>query len=176
MIIIARRNQKEVLTKSQHLHMHPLHLCILVVFVNIISTLDANGNEKISTFELREILLCLDMRRNLRPSRKLREMDCNGDTWHIDLEEFTDVINDTSNKLGVDENEEGHLRDVFFTFDIDRINGPISPKELQLAGSHQLALDVINGVSMKERRRMIKAVDKNGDDFNLWILKIFDPR
>ena len=129
-------------------------------FKQVFKIIDTNGDGKISTFELSEVLLCLGYEKSAafkEAEGMVRDMDCNGDGL-IDLDEFMDVI-DTSRKPMVEE-EEDNLMDAFLIFDIDK-NGLISPKELQ-----QVLVNLgYDKCSLEECRRMIKGVDKDGDGF-----------
>lgn len=129
-------------------------------FKQVFKIIDTNGDGKISTFELSEVLLCLGYEKSAafkEAEGMVRDMDCNGDGL-IDLDEFMDVI-DTSRKPMVEE-EEDYLMDAFLIFDIDK-NGLISPKELQ-----QVLVNLgYDKCSLEECRRMIKGVDKDGDGF-----------
>jgi Ca2+-binding EF-hand superfamily protein len=129
-------------------------------FKEVFKVIDANGDGKISTFELSELLLCLGYQKSTafkEAQGMVSAMDYDGDGL-IDLDEFIDAMN-TSRKFGV-EKEEDHLMDAFVIFDADR-NGLISPRELQRVLTN-LGCD---GCSLEECRRMIKAVDKDGDGF-----------
>ncbi|GMY09381.1 calcium-binding protein CML24-like [Fagus crenata] len=129
-------------------------------FKQVFKIIDTNGDGKISSFELSEVLLCLGYEKSTaykEAEGMVRDMDCDGDGL-IDLDEFMDVM-DTNRKLGVEE-EEDYLMDAFLIFDIDK-NGLISPKELQ-----QVLVNLGYGkCSLEECRRMIKGVDKDGDGF-----------
>lgn len=129
-------------------------------FKEVFKVIDANGDGKISTFELSELLLCLGYEKSTafkEAQGMVSAMDYDGDGL-IQLDEFIDTMN-ASRKFGV-EKEEDHLMDAFVIFDVDR-NGLISPRELQRV----LISLGCNGCSLKECRRMIKAVDKDGDGF-----------
>lgn len=130
-------------------------------FKQVFKVIDANGDGRISTLELGEVLLCLGHEKSTaleEAERMVGEMDCNGDGL-IDLDEFMDVMN-TGGKAGVDAIEEDHVLDAFLIYDIDK-NGLISPKELQ-----QVLVSLgCDKCSLEECRRMIKAVDRDGDGF-----------
>lgn len=133
-------------------------------FKEVFKVIDANGDGKISTFELSELLLCLGYEKStaLKEAQGMMSaMDYDGDGV-VELDEFIDVMNSSSGgrKLGVEKEEDDHLMDAFIIFDVDR-NGLISPRELQRV----LISLGCDGCSLEDCSRMIKAVDKDGDGF-----------
>ncbi|RZC73189.1 hypothetical protein C5167_048670 [Papaver somniferum] len=124
----------------------------------VFKLIDTNGDGKISSLELGEVLLCLGHEKSTVTKEAevmLKEVDCNGDGF-IDLDEFMNVVaGDSSSKSkGADED----LKDAFLVFDADK-NGFISPKELKQVlrslGYYKCTLS--------ECSAMIKGVDKDGD-------------
>ncbi|KAI3881043.1 hypothetical protein MKW92_010238 [Papaver armeniacum] len=124
----------------------------------VFKLIDTNGDGKISSLELGEVLLCLGHEKSTVTKEAevmLKEVDCNGDGF-IDLDEFMNVVaGDSSSKSkGADED----LKDAFLVFDSDK-NGFISPKELKQVlrslGYYKCTLS--------ECSAMIKGVDKDGD-------------
>ncbi|KAI3877140.1 hypothetical protein MKX03_023850 [Papaver bracteatum] len=124
----------------------------------VFKLIDTNGDGKISSLELGEVLLCLGHEKSTVTKEAeviLKEVDCNGDGF-IDLDEFMNVVaGDSSSKSkGADED----LKDAFLVFDADK-NGFISPKELKQVlrslGYYKCTLG--------ECSAMIKGVDKDGD-------------
>lgn len=126
----------------------------------VFKVIDANGDGKISSCELSEVLLCLGHEKSKatrEAERIVRVMDCDGDGF-IDLNEFIDAVNDDGKFSS--ESKEDYLMDAFLIFDTDK-NGLISARELQKV----LSSLGDNKCSLKECRRMIKGVDKDGDGF-----------
>ncbi|KAI3939839.1 hypothetical protein MKW98_029615 [Papaver atlanticum] len=123
----------------------------------VFKLIDTNGDGKISSLELGEVLLCLGHEKSTVTKEAevmLKEVDCNGDGF-IDLDEFMNVVaGDSSKSKGADED----LKDAFLVFDSDK-NGFISPKELKQVlrslGYYKCTLS--------ECSAMIKGVDKDGD-------------
>lgn len=127
----------------------------------VFKIIDKNGDGKISTLELSEVLRSLGHEKSSATTEAedmVREMDCDGDGF-VDLDEFMNV-------MGADESEqavsfldrEGDLVEAFQIFDADK-NGFISAKELRRV---LISLGCQN-CSLRECRRMIKWVDKDGD-------------
>ncbi|XP_006339442.1 probable calcium-binding protein CML10 [Solanum tuberosum] len=127
----------------------------------VFKLIDTNGDGKISPLELTEILLSVGHHQELKAAEELaevmvKEMDCDGDGF-VDVNEFLNV-------MGVEKDEakdiDEIIRQVFLVFDVDN-NGLISAKELRRV---LISLGCGNS-SVKECRRMIKGVDKDGDGF-----------
>ncbi|XP_057498515.1 probable calcium-binding protein CML23 [Actinidia eriantha] len=115
---------------------------------------DSNRDGKISPSEICEVLLTFGHDKSAATKEAegmLREMDFNGDGF-VDLDEFVKVVDIA--------HEESDLMDVFLVFDSDK-NGFISDKEL-LQVLVSLGSDKC---SLRECRRMIRGVDKDGDGF-----------
>lgn len=128
--------------------------------------IDANGDGKISPLELAEILLSLGHHQELKAAEELaevmvKEMDCDGDGF-VDLDEFLSVMGVEKDQVFGDsvKDIDELIREVFQVFDADK-NGLISAKELRRV---LISLGCVN-CSVKECRRMIKGVDKDGDGF-----------
>ncbi|KAG9156916.1 hypothetical protein Leryth_015509 [Lithospermum erythrorhizon] len=128
--------------------------------------IDSNGDGKISELELSQVLLSLGHEKSVAEKEAegmLREMDCDGDGF-VDLDEFMKVMEID----GVENQDEAvfccckedELMEAFLVFDADK-NGVISPKELQ---SVLVSLGC-GKCSLRQCRRMIKSVDKDGDGF-----------
>lgn len=123
--------------------------------------LDTNGDGKISSFELSEVLLWLGQEKSTAVEEAegmVREVDCNGDGF-IDLDEFMRVMN-TDFTVGSSSTCDDGLMDAFLIFDSDK-NGVISAEELQRV---LISLGCVK-CSLQECKRMIKGVDKDGDGF-----------
>ncbi|KHN40137.1 Putative calcium-binding protein CML25 [Glycine soja] len=100
----------------------------------------------------------------------VRVLDFNGDGF-VDLDELMIVMNGMEEEEEEEEGEEekfgsgmehggGYLMDAFLIFDTDK-NGLISAKELQ-----RVLINLgCDNCSLRECKRMIKGVDKNGDGF-----------
>ncbi|KAK6285526.1 PREDICTED: calmodulin [Theobroma cacao] len=129
-------------------------------FRQVFKVIDANGDGKISSLELREVLLCLGHEKSTAfkaAEGMIREMDFNGDGF-IDLDEFMHAVN-TEGAI-CSNSEEDYLMDAFHIFDTDK-NGLISAKEL----SKVLISLGFRKCSLQECKRMIRGVDKDGDGF-----------
>ncbi|EEF50402.1 calmodulin, putative [Ricinus communis] len=130
-------------------------------FKQVFKLIDANGDGKISSCELSELLLCLGFDKSKATSEAegmVREMDCNGDGF-VDMDEFIYTLNDDGKLRGVGgDNKKDYLMDAFLIFDADK-NGLISAEELKKVLTN-LGCD---NCSLKKCRRMIKGVDKDGD-------------
>ncbi|XP_021292515.1 probable calcium-binding protein CML25 [Herrania umbratica] len=123
----------------------------------VFKLIDTNGDGKISSLELSELLLSLGQKKSAAKKEAdamVRELDRNGDGY-IDFEEFMDAVGVNTVQFSDKEDE---LMDAFAKFDSEK-NGFISAKELQniLAG---LGYDKC---SLIECFLMIKGVDKDGD-------------
>lgn len=124
-------------------------------FRQIFKLMDANGDGKISSLELSEVLLCFgydESKATEEAEGMLKQMDYNGDGF-VDLDEFMDAVHGSDSK-------EEYLMDAFLIFDTDK-NGLISATEL----SGVLVNLGCDKCSVEECRRMIKGVDKDGDGF-----------
>ncbi|GAV75677.1 EF_hand_5 domain-containing protein [Cephalotus follicularis] len=124
-------------------------------FKQVFNVIDANGDGKITSIELSEVLLCLgyDKSKAIEEAQGMvMEMDCNGDGV-IDLNEFMDAVS-TDGKF-----DDYDLMDAFLIFDADK-NGLISAKELQRILNR---LGCGKYCSLKECKSMIKGFDKDGD-------------
>jgi Ca2+-binding EF-hand superfamily protein len=89
----------------------------------------------------------------------IRELDFNGDGF-VDIDEFMFVMKEDNYGKGKEHDHDEYLMDAFLVFDSDK-NGLISPKELR---SVLINLGCDN-CSLRDCKRMIKGVDKNGDGF-----------
>ncbi|XWS49829.1 hypothetical protein CRYUN_Cryun12cG0036600 [Craigia yunnanensis] len=123
----------------------------------VFKLIDTNRDGKISSLELREVLLSLGQKRSAAKKEAdgmVRELDRNGDGY-IDFEEFMDALGVNTVQFSDKEDE---LMDAFAIFDSDK-NGFISAKEVQniLAGLGY------EKCSLSECFLMIKGVDKDGD-------------
>lgn len=115
---------------------------------------DGNGDGKISPAELRRALVNLGHDKSTvgkEAERMVREMDSDGDGF-IDLDEFMKVMDSVE--------KEDNLVDAFSVFDCDK-NGLISPQELKRV----LVRLGSSNCSLRECKKMIKGVDKDGDGF-----------
>ncbi|MCL7042309.1 hypothetical protein MKW94_007345 [Papaver nudicaule] len=122
----------------------------------VFKLIDTNGDGKISSLELGEVLLCLGHEKSTVTKEAevmLKEVDCNGDGF-IDLDEFMSVVAGSGKSKGADED----LKDAFLVFDSDK-NGFISAKELK----HVLRSLGYSKCTLRECSLMIKGVDKDGD-------------
>ncbi|XP_059311143.1 probable calcium-binding protein CML23 [Lycium ferocissimum] len=131
----------------------------------VFNFIDANGDGKISPLELSEILSSLGHHQELKTAEELaevmvKEMDCDGDGF-VDLDEFLNVMGvEKDQTFGDSVKNIDELKEAFLVFDSDK-NGLISAKELRRV---LISLGCVN-CSLKECRRMIKGVDKDGDGF-----------
>ncbi|XP_027161473.1 calmodulin-beta-like [Coffea eugenioides] len=128
---------------------------------HVFKIIDKNGDGKISPLELSEVLLSLGHEKSLATTEAegmVREMDCDGDGF-VDLDEFMNVMGaDESERVASFLDREDDLAEAFQIFDADK-NGFISAKELQRV---LISLGCQN-CSLRECRRMIKGVDRDGD-------------
>ncbi|ESW06892.1 hypothetical protein PHAVU_010G085100 [Phaseolus vulgaris] len=145
-----------------------LHMELSTQFHQVFKLIDSNGDGKISTTELSEVLACLGYSKCTAAKEAegmVRVLDFNGDGF-VDLDEFMVVMNGMEKEEEKEEEEEeedkidGYLMDAFLVFDTDK-NGLISAKELQRV-LFNLGCE---NCSLRECKRMIKGVDKNGDGF-----------
>ncbi|RYR72040.1 hypothetical protein Ahy_A02g006234 isoform A [Arachis hypogaea] len=132
-------------------------------FQQVFKLIDSNGDGKISTTELSETLLCLGYNKCMakkEAERMVRALDFNGDGF-VDFDEFMVVMREGIATTEEEEEEEDeYLMDAFHVFDSDK-NGLISAKELRRV----LVNLGCDRCSIRECKRMIKSVDKNGDGF-----------
>ncbi|RYR71022.1 hypothetical protein Ahy_A02g005326 isoform A [Arachis hypogaea] len=137
-------------------------------FQQVFKLIDSNGDGKISTTELSETLLCLGYNKCMakkEAERMVRALDFNGDGF-VDFDEFMVVMREgiaTTEEGGKNNNnidQDEYLMDAFHVFDSDK-NGLISAKELRRV----LVNLGCDRCSIRECKRMIKSVDKNGDGF-----------
>ncbi|XWS45950.1 hypothetical protein CRYUN_Cryun14cG0023300 [Craigia yunnanensis] len=129
-------------------------------FRQVFKVIDANGDGKISSLELSEVLLSLGHEKSTASKAAegmIREMDFNGDGF-IDLDEFMHAVN--MDGAISSHSEEDYLRDAFLIFDTDK-NGLISAKELRKV----LISLGFSKCSLQECKRMIKGVDEDEDGF-----------
>ncbi|XP_009414956.3 probable calcium-binding protein CML10 [Musa acuminata AAA Group] len=118
----------------------------------VFNKFDSNGDGKISSAELADVLESLG---GQRPSeeelgRMMREADADGDGF-ISLAEFVEL--NTSPPAAVEED----LRLAFAVFDLDR-SGAISADEIA-----RVLRGIGEGASVAQCRRMIDGVDLDGD-------------
>ncbi|XVF73386.1 hypothetical protein PTKIN_Ptkin12aG0197700 [Pterospermum kingtungense] len=131
-------------------------------FRQVFKVMDANGDGKISSLELSEVLLCLGHEKSTASKAAegiIREMDFNGDGF-IDLDEFMHAVHTDDDGAICRSDGEDYLMDAFLIFDADK-NGLISAKEL-----HKVLISLgFTKCSLRECKRMIRGVDKDGDGF-----------
>lgn len=135
-------------------------------FRQVFKIINANGDGKISSLELSEVLLCLGHERSTATKAAegmIREMDFNGDGF-IDLDEFMHAVHTDEDgaicSSRSDSEEADYLMDAFLIFDTDK-NGLISAKEL-----HKVLISLgFSKCSLQQCKRMIRGVDKDGDGF-----------
>lgn len=128
----------------------------------VFKLIDTDGDGKISPLELSEVLLSLGHEKTSAAEEALgmvREMDSDGDGF-VDLDEFLSVVASTENEIGNCSAKEDDLAQAFLVFDADK-NGFISAEELQRV----LVRLGCPKCSLRDCRRMIKGVDKDGDGF-----------
>ncbi|KAG8391686.1 hypothetical protein BUALT_Bualt01G0213100 [Buddleja alternifolia] len=129
----------------------------------VFNLIDTNGDGKLSSFELKRVLISLGHGKAEAAKEAevmVREMDCDGDGF-VDLDEFMSVMESDQNQDS--ENGiymESHIMDAFRVFDVDN-NGLISAEELKRV----LGRLGCGKCSIKECRKMIKGVDRDGDGF-----------
>ncbi|KAK7276259.1 hypothetical protein RIF29_17397 [Crotalaria pallida] len=117
----------------------------------IFSKFDKNGDGKISSSELKEMLVALGSKTTSEEVRSMMEViDQNGDGY-IDLKEFADF----HCTKGSEDSKE--LKDAFDLYDLDK-NGLISANEL-----HSVLKKLGEKCSLGDCRRMISNVDADGD-------------
>lgn len=121
----------------------------------IFDKFDKNGDGKISSSELEEMMTKLGTQTTEEEvKRMMAELDKNGDGY-VDLKEFAEFhcSADTDRKEGSDK----ELRDAFDLYDLDK-NGVISVNEL-----HSVLRKLGEKCSLSDCRRMISSVDADGD-------------
>ncbi|KAK6162477.1 hypothetical protein DH2020_002318 [Rehmannia glutinosa] len=129
----------------------------------VFKLIDTNGDGKLSPSELKQLLLSLGHEKKSAAKEAevmVREMDSDGDGF-VDLDEFMNVMNTDRNEdyaNGI--LRESEIMEAFKVFDADS-NGLISAKELKRV----LARLGCGNCSVKECRKMIKGVDRDGDGF-----------
>ncbi|XP_047319303.1 calmodulin-like protein 3 [Impatiens glandulifera] len=148
---IRRRSRNKVLEMDSFSTMESSHQ-----LRHVFKFLDSNGDGKISQMELSRVLLRLGKNKSLAAKEAegmVKEMDRNGDGF-VDMDEFMSVL------IREEEDEENLIKDAFMVFDCDK-NGYISARELQKV---MVNLGCVN-CSLKECRKMIHGVDRDGDGF-----------
>lgn len=144
-----------------------LHMKLSTQFHQVFKLIDTNGDGKISINELSELLSSLGYNKCTAVKEAegmVKVLDFNRDGF-VDLDEFMIVMNgmeeEKEEKFGSGmEHGGGYLMDAFLIFDTDK-NGLISAKELQ-----RVLINLgCDNCSLRECKRMIKGVDKNGDGF-----------
>ncbi|XP_061371061.1 calmodulin-like protein 3 [Gastrolobium bilobum] len=144
-----------------------VHMEVASQFQQVFKLIDTNGDGKISTNELSEVLSCLGYNKCTAAKEAegmVRALDFNGDGF-VDLDEFMVVMNGIKEEGKVvcgkeKDDDDDYLMDAFLVFDTDK-NGLISAKELR-----RVLLNLgCDNCSLRECKRMIKGVDKNGDGF-----------
>ena len=112
---------------------------------------DKNKDGKISCDELREVLSALGPQTTYEEAKRaMLEIDKDGNGY-IDLDEFAELI------VGGSGCGDKELKDAFDLYDLDK-NGLISASEL-----HAVMKKLGQRCSLKDCRKMISSVDKDGD-------------
>jgi len=120
---------------------------------DVFKRFDANGDGKISSSELGEILRSMGSRVGSQElGLMMKEADADGDGF-ISLEEFIDLNTKGNDRATCLED----LKNAFQVFDLDR-NGSISADEL-----YQVLKGMGDGSTREDCRNMITSVDRNGD-------------
>ncbi|CAI8607395.1 unnamed protein product [Vicia faba] len=131
-------------------------------FRQVFKLIDTNNDGKISSTELTEVLSCLGYN-NYTAAKEaesmMRVLDFNGDGF-VDMDEFMFVMKEENYGKEKECDLDEYLMDAFLVFDNDK-NGLISPKELRRV----LVNLGCENCSLRDCKRMIKGVDKNGDGF-----------
>ncbi|KAK9091643.1 hypothetical protein Sjap_024820 [Stephania japonica] len=126
----------------------------------VFNSFDANGDGKISSSELENVLRALGSETSKEELKQMmEEIDTDGDGF-VDLKEFAEFYRGGSGKGGEGGGGGGgdqELRDAFKMYDKDK-NGKISAKEL-----HEVLKCLGEKCTMKDCSRMISSVDKDGD-------------
>jgi len=120
---------------------------------DVFKRFDANGDGKISSSELGEIMRSMGCRVGAQElGLMMKEADADGDGF-ISLEEFIDLNTKGNDKATCLED----LKNAFQVFDLDR-NGSISADEL-----YQVLKGMGDGSTREDCENMITGVDRNGD-------------
>lgn len=119
---------------------------------------DSNGDGKISSSELCDVLSALGSSPSPDDLRRMMsELDSDGDGF-IDLKEFVDFhCGGSGGSGGGQDHGDGDLKEAFELYDQDR-NGLISASEL-----HSVLKKLGEKCSLKDCSRMISSVDSDGD-------------
>lgn len=119
----------------------------------IFNKFDKNGDGKISSAELKKMLMTLDPKTTSKEIKStMAEIDKNGDGY-IDLKEFADFHHSRGQTLA----DSKELRDAFDLYDLDK-NGLISVTEL-----HAVLRKLGEKGSLSDCRKIISSVDTDGD-------------
>ncbi|KAL3616573.1 hypothetical protein CASFOL_039963 [Castilleja foliolosa] len=125
----------------------------------VFNLIDTNRDGKLTTLEIKQVLLTLGhekKRAEQEAKAMVSEMDFNGDGF-VDLDEFMNVMKSYDSPThGIF--RESEIKEAFRVFDVDG-DGLISAEEL-----HRV-LERLGKCSVKECRKMIKGVDRDGDGF-----------
>lgn len=120
---------------------------------DVFKRFDANGDGRISSSELGEILRSMGGRVGSQElGLMMKEADADGDGF-ISLEEFIDLNTKGNDRATCLED----LKNAFQVFDLDR-NGSISADEL-----YQVLKGMGDGSTREDCKNMITGVDRNGD-------------
>ncbi|KAJ0099206.1 calcium-binding protein CML24-like [Pistacia vera] len=120
----------------------------------VFNKFDKNGDGRISTDELKDILRALGSKTSPEEvQRVMQEIDKDGDGY-IDFDEFVEFHSGGASAGGDGSKE---LKDAFDLFDVDK-NGLISVGEL-----HSVLKKLGEKCSMSDCTKMIKQVDADGD-------------
>ncbi|OMO80967.1 Calcium-binding EF-hand [Corchorus olitorius] len=157
---MSKRDPKVVIAGFDHCSSTPLaSMELSSQLKQVFKLIDTNGDGKISSLELSQVLMCLGQKRtaaNKEADIMVRELDRNGDGY-IDFEEFVDALGVNTAQLSLSDKED-ELMDAFAIFDSDN-NGFISANEL-----HRILAGLgYEKCSLKECFKMIKGVDQDGD-------------
>ncbi|KAJ4974346.1 hypothetical protein NE237_007520 [Protea cynaroides] len=118
---------------------------------------DANGDGKISSTELGNVLNALGPETSLEEiQRMMTEIDTDGDGY-IDLKEFADFHRGSNNGGANTKDGLRELKDAFDMYDRDK-NGLISVREL-----HMVLKSLGEKCSVHDCSKMISSVDADGD-------------
>ncbi|XP_078444181.1 putative calcium-binding protein CML18 [Wolffia australiana] len=118
---------------------------------------DANGDGKISSSELADVVRALSGTEAASEGeirRMMEEMDADGDGF-VDLKEFVAFHGGVAGGTAVGSEKE--LEDAFRIYDLNG-DGLISPKEL-----HKVLKSLGDSCSLRDCSRMISSVDADGD-------------